>query len=110
MRFRRILNLIRRMMNGKEELYTNASPRITHEEIKTLEALGFHLQTEHTYGAQAGPITIYPLHQGDFDKRAIEILPSLEHHAKHGDMDGKTCLLAKCALHYPEGTHQNGCI
>jgi len=24
------------------------------------------------------------------------------HHLKHGDMDGKTCLLNKCALHYPQ--------
>lgn len=24
------------------------------------------------------------------------------HHHLHGDMDGKTCLLNKCALHYPE--------
>lgn len=26
------------------------------------------------------------------------------HHAVHGDMDGKTCLLAECALHYPQGS------
>lgn len=24
-----------------------------------------------------------------------------EHHAVHGDMDGKTCLLSRCAIHYP---------
>ena len=23
------------------------------------------------------------------------------HHAKHGDMEGHTCLLRECALHYP---------
>lgn len=23
------------------------------------------------------------------------------HHRKHGDMDGQTCLLTRCALHYP---------
>ncbi len=23
------------------------------------------------------------------------------HHKKHGDMDGKTCLLSECKLHYP---------
>lgn len=26
------------------------------------------------------------------------------HHLKHGDMDGHTCLLSKCALHYPESS------
>ena len=102
MRFRRILNLVRRMMDG-EEYYTNCSPRITHEEMKTLEAFGFQLQTEHTHGAQAGPIAVYPLHKDEFNKRASEVMSSLEHHVKHGDMDGKTCLLTKCALHYPEG-------
>ena len=25
-----------------------------------------------------------------------------KHHKKHGDMDGHTCLLAICALHYPQ--------
>lgn len=24
-----------------------------------------------------------------------------EHHKKHGDMDGETCMLGACALHYP---------
>lgn len=24
------------------------------------------------------------------------------HHAKHGDIDGHTCLLGACALHYPK--------
>lgn len=32
------------------------------------------------------------------------------HHRRHGDMDGHTCLLAKCALHYPRdvGRHTHG--
>lgn len=25
------------------------------------------------------------------------------HHLRHGDMDGSTCLLSKCAVHYPDG-------
>ena len=25
-----------------------------------------------------------------------------EHHRKHGDIDGNTCLLGVCALHYPK--------
>jgi transcriptional regulator with XRE-family HTH domain len=25
-----------------------------------------------------------------------------KHHAEHGDMDGRTCLLSACALHYPK--------
>lgn len=26
---------------------------------------------------------------------------AVKHHKKHGDMDGLTCLLGACALHYP---------
>jgi len=25
----------------------------------------------------------------------------LAHHEEHGDMDGHTCLLSRCAVHYP---------
>lgn len=27
---------------------------------------------------------------------------AIRHHKKHGDMDGHTCLLAECPLHYPK--------
>lgn len=103
MRFRRILNLIRRLLDG-DEFYTNASPHITHGEIEELRTLGFRVQTEHTHGANAGPIAVYPLIKSEFEQRAKEILPALEHHAKHGDMDGNTCLLSECTIHYPEGS------
>lgn len=32
---------------------------------------------------------------------ADNIADAKRHHKKHGDMDGKTCLLSMCALHYP---------
>lgn len=28
---------------------------------------------------------------------------ALEHHLKHGDMDGDVCLMSECAYHYPDG-------
>ena len=33
---------------------------------------------------------------------AISVEAARRHHLKHGDMDGHTCLLARCALHYPQ--------
>ncbi len=33
---------------------------------------------------------------------ATSVEAARKYHAKHGDMDGHTCLLARCALHYPE--------
>ena len=33
---------------------------------------------------------------------ANDIQVAKEHHKKHGDMDGDTCLLSECALHYPK--------
>ena len=95
-----MLNIVSRLMDG-EEFYTNDSPRISHAEIKELSDLGFRLQVDHTSGAQAGPIAVYPLIKEEFEKRVKETLSFIEHHAKHGDMDGHTCLLAKCTLHYP---------
>ena len=32
---------------------------------------------------------------------ADDIEAARRHHKMHGDMDGNTCLLNKCALHYP---------
>ena len=32
---------------------------------------------------------------------AGDIEAARRHHKMHGDMDGATCLLSKCALHYP---------
>ena len=95
-----MLNIVSRLMDG-EEFYTNDSPRISHAEIKELYDLGFRLQVDHTSGAQAGSIAVYPLITEEFRKRVEETMPFIEHHAKHGDMDGHTCLLAKCTLHYP---------
>ena len=33
-----------------------------------------------------------------------EVQKAIDHHKKHGDMDGHTCLLNECALHYPEAS------
>ena len=33
---------------------------------------------------------------------ANNIDDAIKHHNKFGDMDGKTCLLNQCALHYPD--------
>ena len=30
------------------------------------------------------------------------------HHLKHGDMDGHTCLLSACAIHYPKVQRSEG--
>ncbi len=30
-----------------------------------------------------------------------DIRAARRHHKKHGDMDGQTCLLSECRLHYP---------
>ena len=73
MKPRRQQNLIKRFLNG-EEFYTNFSPRITHAEIKELDNLGLRLQCDHTHGAEAGPIAVYPLIKEEFEKRAKEIL------------------------------------
>ncbi len=35
---------------------------------------------------------------------ADDIEAARQHHEMHGDMDGTTCLLSKCALHYPQPT------
>jgi ssDNA-binding Zn-finger/Zn-ribbon topoisomerase 1 len=35
------------------------------------------------------------------DNPATDIEAARRHHEMHGDIDGKTCLLNKCALHYP---------
>ncbi|KKK83564.1 hypothetical protein LCGC14_2792080 [marine sediment metagenome] len=35
---------------------------------------------------------------------ANDIETARRHHKRHGDMDGKTCLLSECALHYPRPT------
>lgn len=32
----------------------------------------------------------------------VSIEAAYRHHLKHGDMDGRTCLLSACALHYPK--------
>lgn len=31
-----------------------------------------------------------------------DVKAARRHHKKHGDMDGLTCLLSACALHYPQ--------
>ena len=33
---------------------------------------------------------------------ANDTFTALEHHRIHGDMDGKTCLLDECVVHYPK--------
>ena len=37
-----------------------------------------------------------------------EVQAAIEHHQKHGDMDGHTCLLNECALHYPKSSLSKG--
>jgi hypothetical protein len=102
-----MLNIVRRLMDG-EEFYTNMAPRICHNEIKELSDLGFRLQVDHSSGAQVGPIAVYLLIKEEFEKRVGETVRFIEHHAKHGDMDGHICLLAKCLLHYPVGGGEIG--
>lgn len=55
------------MVQG-DDFYTNDSPRISKVEITEINSLGFDLwlQVEHTYGASAGPIVVYPLHPDKF--------------------------------------------
>ena len=33
-----------------------------------------------------------------------------KHHKKHGDMDGKTCLLSDCPIHYPANRKVTGLL
>lgn len=62
------------MLDG-DDYYTNESPRISRAEIKEVEkALEIQLQIEHTHGAQAGPIAVYPLHKKDFAEKAEKFL------------------------------------
>jgi len=70
---KRIRNIIRRMLDG-EDFYTNATPRISYKEIAEIKNLGLDLQKEHTYGAVAGLIAVYPLHEKEFRKRAMILL------------------------------------
>jgi hypothetical protein len=37
---------------------------------------------------------------------ATSIAAAKRHHKRHGDMDGHTCLLSACALHYPKVVKQ----
>ena len=39
---------------------------------------------------------------------AMSVEGALNHHKEHGDMDGHTCLLARCALHYPKPMKKYG--
>lgn len=80
---RRILNIIRRMAQGND-FYTNDSPRISKAEIEEINSLDYNLwlQKEHTYGASAGPIAVYPLHRDKFIKQAQTILESQDKHSK----------------------------
>jgi len=67
---RRVRNIVQRMLEG-EDFYTNFSPRISNTEIEEIEKkLDLKLQREHTAGAIAGPIAIYPLHKEEFEIKA----------------------------------------
>ena len=35
-------------------------------------------------------------------KLTREEVAAIKHHRRHRDMDGHTCLLAECAIHYPD--------
>lgn len=75
---RRIKNTMRRMCEG-EDFYTNANPRITNAEITEIEkVLDLTLQRDHTFGASAGPIAIYPLDREEFKKRVEQMLENEE--------------------------------
>ena len=40
---------------------------------------------------------------------AMACADATRHHEQHGDMDGKTCLLATCPVHYPKAdAHREG--
>lgn len=74
------------MLDG-EDFYTNYSPRISRVEIEEVEnAVDIALQIEHTHGAQAGPIAVYPLHKDNFTEKAKKFLnQSLETNARSQD-------------------------
>lgn len=38
---------------------------------------------------------------------ANDVEEARRHHEEHGDMDGDTCMLSACALHYPDGVAAN---
>ena len=38
---------------------------------------------------------------GPKETPANSVEAARKHHKRHGDMDGHTCLLARCVLHYP---------
>ena len=70
MKPRRIKNLINLFLLG-DCAYTNWIHRISRTEIIEFEKeLDIQLQIEHTYGASAGPIAVYPLKKNDFRVKA----------------------------------------
>lgn len=75
---RRVSNILHRFLNG-EEFYTNSSPRISYLEISAVEYwVDVGLQIEHTHGAQAGLIAVYPVHSDKFKVKAEAWLRSQE--------------------------------
>lgn len=69
----RLRNIIRKLL--EDDMYTNHSPRITRAEMDLVKStLGVELQIEHTHGAQAGPIAVYPLEEKKFKRRANQFL------------------------------------
>ena len=71
---KRIRNLIYRLASG-DDFYTNATPRISKDEIAEIDILVSPLQVESIYGAEAGsPRVVYPLQKERFRAKAKEIL------------------------------------
>lgn len=58
--------------------------------------------TENRYRSAKAEILRLEGENERFEREVAELKVAL-HHAKHGDMDGTTCLLNRCALHYPAG-------
>jgi len=70
-------------MADGDAFYTNDSPRISRAEIKEVEKLlDILLQIEHTYGAQPGPIAVYPLFKEKFKEQAKQFLESIKSKSK----------------------------
>lgn len=60
-------------MCNHEDYYTNHSPRISHKEMDIIEEfMDTALQIDHTHGAHAGPIAVYPVHLDKFRAKAKE--------------------------------------
>jgi hypothetical protein len=97
MKQRRMMNIIKHYLDG-DEYYTIYSPRISKTEIGEVEkTLDVIFQIDHTYGANAGPIAVYPLKKDDFKAKAIAYLQgNCSHEFKTIGLLGMTGDIYRC--------------